>query len=197
MALIPPQEGWEKVKVARDEKLWMWVAFLVCIGLFLWMVLWHAYGRQNPSNVTYRVSPQEFMELHDAFVMRYKVGEWNGVPVVRVPEGGDVVLMARQWQWSPIVILKKGAWYTFHISSVDVVHGFSLLPINVNFMVLPDYDYVLRFKPTEAGEYSVVCNEFCGIGHHLMIGKIIVIESEEDLAQYQARGLKLTTTENL
>jgi len=46
----------------------------------------------------------------------------------------------------------------------------------MNFMVFPKYDYVLTFRPTSAGEYAVVCNEFCGIGHHMMIGKIIVEE---------------------
>jgi cytochrome c oxidase subunit 2 len=30
--------------------------------------------------------------------------------------------------------------------------------------------------PKGSGEYSVICNEYCGIGHHLMIGKIHVVE---------------------
>ena len=29
----------------------------------------------------------------------------------------------------------------------------------------------------EAGEFTVVCNEFCGIGHHQMLGKIYVKEN--------------------
>jgi cytochrome c oxidase subunit 2 len=41
-------------------------------------------------------------------------------------------------------------------------------------MVLPGYEYVATITPTESGEFSVVCNEFCAIGHHLMLGKIIV-----------------------
>ena len=34
----------------------------------------------------------------------------------------------------------------------------------------------MTVEPDRAGEYSVVCNEFCGIGHHLMVGKIYVTE---------------------
>ncbi|MCP4090432.1 MAG: cytochrome c oxidase subunit II, partial [Gammaproteobacteria bacterium] len=30
--------------------------------------------------------------------------------------------------------------------------------------------------PNKTGEYSIVCNEFCGIGHHTMVGKIHVVE---------------------
>jgi len=35
-------------------------------------------------------------------------------------------------------------------------------------------DHVLTIKPTRKGEFPIICNEFCGIGHHLMTGKIIV-----------------------
>src|SRR6266498_3801249 len=47
-------------------------------------------------------------------------------------------------------------------------------PKNDVFMVLPGYEYVLTITPTTTGEVYVVCNEFCGIGHHQMVGKITV-----------------------
>ena len=34
----------------------------------------------------------------------------------------------------------------------------------------------MTVKPDRAGEYGVLCNEFCGIGHHNMVGKIYVVE---------------------
>ena len=34
--------------------------------------------------------------------------------------------------------------YTLHLSSVDVNHGFNLYPFNVNFQVVPGYDYALE-----------------------------------------------------
>ena len=39
---------------------------------------------------------------------------------------------------------------------------------------MPGYDYGLRMTPNLPGEYKVICNEFCGIQHHIMIGKIVV-----------------------
>ena len=78
------------------------------------------------------------------------------------------------WAWYPIIKLKEGQTYRLHISSADLQHGFSLLPMNMNFQVLPGYDHVLTITPTEKGEFQIICNEFCGIGHHLMTGKIIV-----------------------
>lgn len=30
--------------------------------------------------------------------------------------------------------------------------------------------------PDTSGEFTIVCNEYCGIGHHSMLGKIYVKE---------------------
>jgi cytochrome c oxidase subunit 2 len=35
---------------------------------------------------------------------------------------------------------------------------------------------VLTITPDTSGEQTVICNEFCGIGHHNMVGKIYVTE---------------------
>ncbi|MEW6467692.1 MAG: c-type cytochrome [Bacteroidota bacterium] len=184
MALLPPAADWYEKKIAKDEKMWIVLSVLVCLIMFAWMIIWHVYGKQNPSSVTYRTTPREFSQLCDAFNKKYQVGEDQGIPVVMPPAGGDVFLMAQMWRWSPVLILKKDQWYNFHISSLDLLHGFSLQPTNMNFMVYPNYDYVLKFKPNAAGEYKVICNEFCGVGHHTMIGKIVVIESESELGKY-------------
>ncbi len=180
MTLIPPKEGWVWQKVATDEKGWVAVATFVCFFLFFWMIGWHSFGRQNPSNITYRASVPEYLELYNAYLENNQVGEDNGLPVVAPEPGSHVFFTARMWQWAPVVLLKKGETYTFHLYSLDLLHGFSLQPVNMNFMVYPGYDYVLRFTPTEAGEYKIVCNEFCGIGHHMMIGKIIVADSDQE-----------------
>ncbi len=41
-------------------------------------------------------------------------------------------------------------------------------------MAIPGQDYVLTMTPTTSGEFSILCNEYCGIGHHTMVGKLIV-----------------------
>jgi cytochrome c oxidase subunit 2 len=96
--------------------------------------------------------------------------------VVAPPAGGDVYMLARLWDWWPIIELKKGETYRFHLSSLDWQHGFSLQPANINIQVVPNYEHVFTLTPNASGEYSVICNEYCGIGHHLMIGKILVVD---------------------
>jgi cytochrome c oxidase subunit 2 len=190
MSLLSPAQGWYFKKVSKDEKMWMVIALLLCIMLFVWMVMWHVYGKQNPSNITYRTNPTEFTTLSEAYLKKNMIGSDNGIPVVRPEPNSDVFIMAQMWRWTPVLILQKDESYNFHVSSKDLMHGLSIQPVNMNFQIYPGYDYVLRFKPTETGEYKVVCNEFCGIGHHTMIGKIVVIEKDEDLKLYGYENFK-------
>lgn len=65
---------------------------------------------------------------------------------------------------------------TFRLTSADVVHGFQIVGTNGNTMVIPGY--VSQFTTTFApGEYLIVCNEYCGLGHHLMQAKLIAEET--------------------
>lgn len=181
-ALESPRGIWWK-PVHRTEKVWFTIAFVWCIVLFAMMPLWHWRGGQNPSGIRRRVEPAAFLARVEEFIREYKVGEENGFPIVEPPPGSDVYLLGRMWSWTPILKLRKGVEYTLHISSLDVNHGFSLYPVNLNFQVVPGYDYGLRIVPSEAGEFRLVCNEFCGIGHHMMLGKVIVVDdSGENVA---------------
>ncbi len=172
--IAPPRVWWKPL--GQLERSWLLIGLVWCIFLTAMMPIWFFLGRQNVPATTYRATPEQFQAQVNAMIEQYKVGEERGFPIVEPPPGSDVFIQARMWQWYPIVKLKKGATYRLHLSSLDVQHGFSLQPMNLNFMVLPGYDYVVTITPTTAGEFYVVCNEYCGVGHHLMIGKIIVTE---------------------
>jgi cytochrome c oxidase subunit 2 len=171
--IVSPQGVWWK-PAGKQEKLWVTIAFIWCLVLFAMMPFWHLKGGQNPSGIRGRVNPAAYLDRVNRFVTEYKTGEENGVPIVTPPPGAEVYLLAQMWRWYPILKLKKGVTYTVHLSSVDLNHGFNLHPININFQVVPGYDYGLKMTPNEAGEVFIICNEFCGIGHHTMVGKIIV-----------------------
>ncbi len=161
----------------RAEKTWVAIAFAWCMVLFAMMPLWHLKGNQNPSGIRRRVEPAAFYRRTQEFIKQYKVGDDRGMPIVAPPPGSEVYLMAQTFMWTPILKLELGKEYTLHLSSLDVNHGFSLYPVNVNFQVLPGYDYGLRVTPTATGDFRIICNEFCGIGHHTMVGRVIVVDS--------------------
>mgnify|MGYP003573117278 FL=1 len=174
---MPPAERiWWKMPVGRQELVWIGISLVWCLIMFLMMPYWHVYGKQNLSTEAYQTTPAKFGARVQEMVEKYKVGEEGGVPVVKPPAGSDVYMLGRLWQWYPILQLEKDQSYRLHLSSMDWQHGFSLQPINVNLQVVPGYEMVLQVTPDQAGEYGVICNEYCGIGHHLMVGKIYVGE---------------------
>lgn len=173
--VVPAQGVWWR-PANRQERLWVAIAFAWCMVLFAMMPFWHFKGGQNPTGIRTRVDPQAFAERTLRFTEEYQVGEDNGVPVVAPPPGGDVYLLGQMWRWYPALQLEEGVTYTFHLSALDVNHGFSLYPANLNLQVVPGYDYGLRITPNQPGEYRIVCNEFCGIGHHKMVSRLYVVK---------------------
>jgi cytochrome c oxidase subunit 2 len=175
MGIHPPPANWFHAP-SGAERAWIGIALAWCLVLFAMMPYWHLRGKQNSTGEGYAVQPAAFFERVERFVQAHKVGEEQGVPVVQPAPGSDVYLLGQMWRWYPILKLKKDQTYRLHVSSLDLQHGFSLQPMNMNFQILPGYDHVLTITPTLAGDYRVICNEFCGIGHHLMVGKILVEE---------------------
>lgn len=176
----PPSETiWWKQPLDRVEFTWILIALTWSIIMFIMMPLWHVYGKQNLSNEAYRTTPAAFMNKAKAMVDEYTVRtetEQN-IPVVHPPPGSDVYLVARLWSWWPLLELEKDQTYRLHISSMDWQHGFSLQPVNINTQIVPGYEMVLTITPDTDIDQTIICNEFCGIGHHNMVGKIYITEA--------------------
>jgi len=177
MSVTPPESRvWWNEPIHGLELGWIVIAFLWGLFMFFFMIAWHFIGEQNLSNETYRIQPTNYEAKVEAFADKYQIGEEDGVPVVRPPAGEDVYILGRLWEWWPILELKKGQSYRIHLSSLDWQHGFSLQPTNINIQVHPGYEHVVTLTPTSTGDFGIVCNEYCGIGHHTMTGRIRVTE---------------------
>lgn len=176
-AIQPPaQRIWWKQPLDKVELSWIIIAFVWCMVMFFMMPYWHVYGRQNLSNETYRVKPEMFQKAAQEMVDKYTVRTETDmkVPVVHPPAGSDVFLIARLWQFWPILELEAGKSYRLHLTSMDYQHGFSLQPENINIQIIPGYEHVVNITPNRAGTYAIMCNEFCGIGHHKMVTRLYV-----------------------
>jgi cytochrome c oxidase subunit 2 len=176
--LPPAHRIWWKVPVGRQEIVWISIALIWCLIMFFMMPYWHVYGKQNLSTEAYKTTPAKFGEKVQAMIDEYTVRTETDqkIPVVAPPAGSDIYMLGRLWQWWPILELEKDKTYRLHISSMDWQHGFSIQPVNINMQVVPGYEMVLNITPDTAGEFGVVCNEYCGIGHHSMLGRIYVKE---------------------
>jgi len=176
-AILPPAERlWYKHPIDRVEATWIAIALVWCLIMFFMMVGWHIWGNQNLSTETYRTTPERFMAktqaMVDKYTVRYETDE--RIPVVAPPPGSDVYLVARLWSFWPILELQKGQTYRLHLSSLDWNHGLSLQPANINIQMVPGFQHVLTVRPNRTGTYALICNEFCGINHHMMVGRLYV-----------------------
>ncbi|GAY25618.1 cytochrome C oxidase subunit II [Desulfurococcaceae archaeon AG1] len=172
MTIFPRSiEEWYK-PLTREEKIWIALAFIVALTLAGTTIAWHFIDRshQVPS-IAVEADPREFLSKAMEFSRTYsgKV----------VPEGTDIYLAAVRFTWIPSeLILKAGVTYRIWVSSPDVLHGLSIIgpgDVVYNVMVMPGMAYVIHVKFDKPGEYEIRCNEFCGIGHANMIGRIRVV----------------------
>lgn len=69
---------------------------------------------------------------------------------------------------------KAGKKVTFYITSPDVQHSFQIANTNINVQVIPGEIAKVSYTFKQPGEYRIICNEYCGIGHANMISKLIV-----------------------
>lgn len=89
----------------------------------------------------------------------------------------EVHYVAKMWKFEPADLnVEPGSTVDIYLSSADVTHGMQIVGTNVNLMAVPGAVNYARVKFDQAGEYLVVCNEYCGIQHHNMAGRIHVTD---------------------
>lgn len=65
------------------------------------------------------------------------------------------------------------------MTSVDVIHDVDIPAFRIKHDVLPGTHMFLWFKAIRPGTYDLYCNQFCGLGHSKMRGKIIVMKDAD------------------
>lgn len=87
----------------------------------------------------------------------------------------EVVLVAMTWAFRPNEVrIPMGSEVTFVLSSQDVIHGFRIPNTPVNLMIIPGQVTRMTVRFDRPGEYPFYCHEYCGVGHQVMSGRIIV-----------------------
>jgi len=148
------------------ERLWMWGAGGLIV-LFLAAISITAFTQavQPPSHIE-TINPATLAD-HPEF----------GDPKMSTRPDGSVVVsvVAEMFQFRPDPIeVPVNTPVTFRITSGDVVHGFQIVGTNANAMAVPGYVSQFTITFSKAGDYDIACNEYCGLMHHAMVGKISV-----------------------
>ena len=96
-----------------------------------------------------------------------------------VEADGSVVVRAigQQYSFTPqCIVVPADTPVTLRATSADVVHGLLIERTNINLMLVPGYVSELPVRFSTPGEHVMPCQEFCGIGHQGMWGRVKVVE---------------------
>lgn len=72
------------------------------------------------------------------------------------------------------------------LRSNDVLHNFAVPQFRVKMDLVPGTVSYVWFVPTLEGQFDILCEELCGIGHFAMRGRVVV-KSTEDYQQWLAQ----------
>ena len=64
------------------------------------------------------------------------------------------------------------------ITSTDVIHNYSIIPMRIQQDAIPGRDIPMWFQPIKKLETSVVCGQLCGEKHGNMAGTMVVISQK-------------------
>lgn len=90
------------------------------------------------------------------------------------PNGQDDILVE-----DPVMYVPIGKPVKTLLRSKDVLHNYTVPQFRVKMDMVPGMVTYLWFTPTLLGSYDILCEELCGIGHHIMRGKIVVADQAE------------------
>lgn len=91
------------------------------------------------------------------------------------PGAYEAVIVGATWSFTPSEVrVPAGSRVTFISTSKDVIHGLHVAGTRINVMLIPGQVTRTEYTFDEPGEYLMLCHEYCGLGHHLMGGKVVV-----------------------
>ena len=88
-----------------------------------------------------------------------------------------IEITAKKFEFTPNEItLKKGEPVILRLTSTDRVHGFMSKPLKVDTDIAAGKTTDVVVTPDTAGDFTVICDHYCGVGHGNMKMKVTVVE---------------------
>ena len=132
-----------------------------------------------------------------AFVEYETFASANLISIPDPPNAIQVGVVGRQFVWSftypngytdfQNLTVPLNTVVILNITSADVTHGFYVPELDVAKDAQPGIYSQLWFNATQPGTFTIECRQLCGVGHALMVSKLVV----ESATAYNAWYSKL------
>jgi cytochrome c oxidase subunit II len=167
---IGTDHGIGEAVAARIERRWATLS-IVIVGVLV--------GAAAFIGIHQATMPQGHVETADPRTLHLS-GEFiesNLGSAVEADGSVTVRAIGQQYSFTPqCVVVPAETPLTFRSTSADVVHGLLIEGTNINTMLVPGFVSVQPISFRAPGEHVMPCQEFCGIGHQGMWGRVKVIE---------------------
>ncbi len=146
----PSEVGQREQAPAWLELVWSIIPLGILLFMFVWGTQVYFEARRPPADaIEYYVTGKQWM-----WKFQHPQGN-REINELHVPVGVPIKLI---------------------MTSEDVIHSFWVPEFRVKMDVLPGRYTQLWFEVDRAGTYRLFCNEYCGVEHSLMGGKVIAME---------------------
>jgi len=159
------------------EKGWIWLVGIITV-IMLGVIFYTAFmwGVHPPSNAFARPETIDPNKLH----LSGEFAEDNLGVTTNADGSVNVTMVAARYGFYPQEVeVPADTPVTIRITSRDVIHGFHVKDTNAASMVIPGYVSTVETQFAEPGEYGMLCNEYCGLGHHYMWSRFKVVEKTQ------------------
>ncbi len=162
----------EHEAIARWERRWLNAAGLLLVLFVILVAYTLATEGGHIAQRSARTTPEaltslELFENPGVEVTSFRAGE---------PLQVTATVIAQAWNFVPAeLVIPAGAEVTFYLTSRDVLHAFQVENTTINAELIPGEIATLHYTFDEPGVYRTTCNEYCGFGHHNMMGTIRVL----------------------
>ncbi|MDD4916158.1 MAG: cupredoxin domain-containing protein [Methylococcales bacterium] len=167
---------WRAIPIDKLEQKWITISLIV-IGLFVGIITVDAlFHSVNPPG---KIETVDSASLH----LNEEFAEEN--LGVQVDAKGDITIrmVAGRYSFFPKhITVPAETRLTFRWVSMDVLHGVHIPMTNMSTMIVPGYVAEITTTFPKPGEYPMLCNEYCGLGHNHMWSNISVLAREDWVA---------------
>jgi cytochrome c oxidase subunit II len=162
------------------ELIWTVIPLIIFLGMFVWGAWVYNMAFHAPPDApeVYVVGKQWMWKIQYPQGQRVIVGQNN------LGYEGDV---GGEGYFEGVMVLPVGRPVKIIGTSEDVIHSFGIPAFRSKIDVVPGRYTSMWHLPTKTGTYDLVCNQYCGTNHSLMVGKVMVVEPAEYEAWLEGR----------
>lgn len=165
------REAKEYEGFSRYEKRWFAIGAVMLLALLAVMWYFTMANRQ--------IIPGRTASMEPAKLLAEPVFQHPGVTRLG-PNHYRVAMIAQDFSFTPSKItVPAGAKISFVLTSRDVVHGFQVPGDMINVEVIPGRMARVSHTFEHPGTYVFDCNQYCGVGHPYMRGKVVVVPASQ------------------